>query len=160
MKKFLLFLCIFSCMSLGTARTFAQSADSLQVVIDSLSVKVAKLEHDLTYLRIDTDIKTLDAKIEILTMRVENILTDFQLAILTNNKSEAKVLYRDLYKTYEKSVELVKKEFDSLQEFVNSNKDSFSSFENIHLNLNVLGILSSYNNLERQMSLIDEALDR
>lgn len=160
MKKFLLSLFLFSCMSLGTARTFAQSTDSLQVVVNSLSVKVAKLEHDLTYLKIDTDIRTLDAKIEILTIRVENILTDFQLAILTNNKSEAKVLYRDLYKTYKESVELVKKELDSLQESVNSNEDLLSSFENIHLNLKVISILSSYNNLEKQMSLIDKALDR
>lgn len=157
MKKFLLFLFI---VSLGATRIFAQSADSLQVVVDSLSVKVAKLEHDLTYLKIDTDIRTLDAKIEILTIRVQNILTDYQLAILTNNKSEAKVLYRDLYKTYEESVELIKKELDSLQKFVNSNEDSFSSFENIHLNLKVISILSSYNNLEKQMSLIDEALNR
>lgn len=157
MKKFLLFLFI---VSLGATRIFAQSADSLQVVVDSLSVKVAKLEHDLTYLKIDTDIRTLDAKIEILTIRVQNILTDYQLAILTNNKSEAKVLYRDLYKTYEESVELIKKELDSLQKFVNSNENSFSSFENIHLNLKVISILSSYNNLEKQMSLIDEALNR
>ncbi len=142
MKKFLLSLCIFSCTSLSTIRTFAQTADSLQVAVDSLSVKVAKLEHDLTYLKIDTDIRTLDAKIEILSMKIGNILTDFQLAILTNDKREAKVLYRNLYKTYEESVELVKQELDSLQEFVNSNEDSFSAVENILLNLNVLRILS------------------
>lgn len=32
--------------------------------------------------------------------------------------------------------------------------------ENMNLTLKVLSILSSYNNLEKQMSLIDEALDR
>ena len=147
-------------MSLCAARTVAQSIDSLQVVVDSLSIKVVKLEHDLAYLKVDTDIRTLDAKIEILTMRTENILTDFQLAILTNNKSEAKVLYRNLYQSYEERIELAKKELDSLQERVISNKDSFSSFENMNLTIKLLSILSSYNNLEKQMSLIDEALER
>lgn len=159
MKKSL-FLILISCMSFCATRTVAQSIDSLQVVVDSLSIKVVKLEHDLAYLKVDTDIRTLDAKIEILTMRTENILTDFQLAILTNNKSEAKVLYRNLYQSYEESIELAKKELDSLQERVISNKDSFSSMENMNLTLKVLSILSSYNNLEKQMSLIDEALDR
>ena len=114
----------------------------------------------MAYLKVDTDIRTLDAKIEILTMRTENILTDFQLAILTNNKSEAKVLYRNLYQSYEERIELAKKELDSLQERVISNKDSFSSFENMNLTIKLLSILSSYNNLEKQMSLIDEALER
>lgn len=159
MKKSL-FLILISCMSFCATRTVAQSIDSLQVVVDSLSIKVVKLEHDLAYLKVDTDIRTLDAKIEILTMRTENILTDFQLAILTNNKSEAKVLYRNLYQSYEERIELAKKELDSLQERVISNKDSFSSMENMNLTLKVLSILSSYNNLEKQMSLIDEALDR
>lgn len=159
MKK-LLFLILISCMSFCATRTVAQSIDSLQVVVDSLSIKVVKLEHDLAYLKVDTDIRTLDAKIEILTMRTENILTDFQLAILTNNKSEAKVLYRNLYQSYEERIELAKKELDSLQERVISNKDSFSSFENMNLTIKLLSILSSYNNLEKQMSLIDEALDR
>jgi outer membrane murein-binding lipoprotein Lpp len=147
-------------MSFCATRTVAQSIDSLQVVVDSLSIKVVKLEHDLAYLKVDTDIRTLDAKIEILTMRTENILTDFQLAILTNNKSEAKVLYRNLYQSYEERIELAKKELDSLQERVISNKDSFSSFENMNLTIKLLSILSSYNNLEKQMSLIDEALER
>lgn len=159
MKKSL-FLILISCMSFCATRTVAQSIDSLQVVVDSLSIKVVKLEHDLAYLKVDTDIRTLDAKIEILTMRTENILTDFQLAILTNNKSEAKVLYRNLYQSYEERIKLAKKELDSLRERVISNKDSFSSMENMNLTLKVLSILSSYNNLERQMSLIDEALDR
>lgn len=159
MKKSL-FLILISCMSFCVTRTVAQSIDSLQVVVDSLSIKVVKLEHDLAYLKVDTDIRTLDAKIEILTMRTENILTDFQLAILTNNKSEAKVLYRNLYQSYEERIKLAKKELDSLRERVISNKDSFSSMENMNLTLKVLSILSSYNNLERQMSLIDEALDR
>lgn len=159
MKKSL-FLILISCMSFCATRTVAQSIDSLQVVVDSLSIKVVKLEHDLAYLKVDTDIRTLDAKIEILTMRTENILTDFQLAILTNNKSEAKVLYRNLYQSYEESIELAKKELDSLQERVISNKDSFSSFENMNLTIKLLSILSSYNNLEKQMSLIDEALER
>ena len=159
MKKSL-FLILISCMSFCATRTVAQSIDSLQVVVDSLSIKVVKLEHDLAYLKVDTDIRTLDAKIEILTMRTENILTDFQLAILTNNKSEAKVLYRNLYQSYEESIKLAKKELDSLRERVISNKDSFSSMENMNLTLKVLSILSSYNNLEKQMSLIDEALDR
>lgn len=159
MKKSL-FLILISCMSFCATRTVAQSIDSLQVVVDSLSIKVVKLEHDLAYLKVDTDIRTLDAKIEILTMRTENILTDFQLAILTNNKSEAKVLYRNLYQSYEERIELAKKELDSLQERVISNKDSFSSFENMNLTIKLLSILSSYNNLEKQMSLIDEALDR
>ncbi len=159
MKKSL-FLILFSCMLFCATRTVAQSIDSLQVVVDSLSIKVVKLEHDLAYLKVDTDIRTLDAKIEILTMRTENILTDFQLAILTNNKSEAKVLYRNLYQSYEERIELAKKELDSLQERVISNKDSFSSFENMNLTIKLLSILSSYNNLEKQMSLIDEALER
>ena len=159
MKKSL-FLILISCMSFCATRTVAQSIDSLQVVVDSLSIKVVKLEHDLAYLKLDTDIRTLDAKIEILTMRTENILTDFQLAILTNNKSEAKVLYRNLYQSYEERIELAKKELDSLQERVISNKDSFSSFENMNLTIKLLSILSSYNNLEKQMSLIDEALER
>lgn len=159
MKKSL-FLILISCMSFCATRTVAQSIDSLQVVVDSLSIKVVKLEHDLAYLKVDTDIRTLDAKIEILTMRTENILTDFQLAILTNNKSEAKVLYRNLYQSYEERIELAKKELDSLQERVISNKDSFSSFENMNLTIKLLCILSSYNNLEKQMSLIDEALER
>ncbi|OUQ50704.1 hypothetical protein B5E60_12940 [Alistipes sp. An116] len=159
MKKSL-FLILISCMSFCATRTVAQSIDSLQVVVDSLSIKVVKLEHDLAYLKVDTDIRTLDAKIEILTMRTENILTDFQLAILTNNKSEAKVLYRNLYQSYEERIELAKKELDSLQERVISNKDSFSSFENMNLTIKLLSILSSYNNLEKQMSLIDEALER
>lgn len=159
MKKSL-FLILISCMSFCATRTVAQSIDSLQVVVDSLSIKVVKLEHDLAYLKVDTDIRTLDAKIEILTMRTENILTDFQLAILTNNKSEAKVLYRNLYQSYEERIKLAKKELDSLRERVISNKDSFSSMENMNLTLKVLSILSSYNNLEKQMSLIDEALDR
>ena len=154
------FLILISCMSFCATRTVAQSIDSLQVVVDSLSIKVVKLEHDLAYLKVDTDIRTLDAKIEILTMRTENILTDFQLAILTNNKSEAKVLYRNLYQSYEERIELAKKELDSLQERVISNKDSFSSFENMNLTIKLLSILSSYNNLEKQMSLIDEALER
>lgn len=76
------------------------------------------------------------------------------------SKSEAKVLYRNLYQSYEERIELAKKELDSLQERVISNKDSFSSMENMNLTLKVLSILSSYNNLEKQMSLIDEALDR
>lgn len=159
MKKSL-FLILISCMSFCATRTVAQSIDSLQVVVDSLSIKVVKLEHDLAYLKVDTDIRTLDAKIEILTMRTENILTDFQLAILTNNKSEAKVLYKNLYQSYEERIELAKKELDSLQERVISNKDSFSSFENMNLTIKLLSILSSYNNLEKQMSLIDEALER
>lgn len=159
MKKSL-FLILISCMSFCATRTVAQSIDSLQVVVDSLSIKVVKLEHDLAYLKVDTDIRTLDAKIEILTMRTENILTDFQLAILTNNKSEAKVLYRNLYQSYEERIELAKKELDSLQERVISNKDSFSSFENMNLTIKLLSILSSYNNLEKHMSLIDEALER
>ena len=159
MKKSL-FLILFSCMLFCATRTVAQSIDSLQVVVDSLSIKVVKLEHDLAYLKVDTDIRTLDAKIEILTMRTENILTDFQLAILTNNKSEAKVLYRNLYQSYEERIDLAKKELDSLQERVISNKDSFSSFENMNLTIKLLSILSSYNNLEKQMSLIDEALER
>lgn len=159
MKKSL-FLILISCMSFCATRTVAQSIDSLQVVVDSLSIKVVRLEHDLAYLKVDTDIRTLDAKIEILTMRTENILTDFQLAILTNNKSEAKVLYRNLYQSYEERIELAKKELDSLQERVISNKDSFSSFENMNLTIKLLSILSSYNNLEKQMSLIDEALER
>lgn len=159
MKKSL-FLILISCMSFCATRTVAQSIDSLQVVVDSLSIKVVKLEHDLAYLKVDTDIRTLDAKIEVLTMRTENILTDFQLAILTNNKSEAKVLYRNLYQSYEERIELAKKELDSLQERVISNKDSFSSFENMNLTIKLLSILSSYNNLEKQMSLIDEALER
>lgn len=159
MKKSL-FLILISCMSFCATRTVAQSVDSLQVVIDSLSVKVATLEQDLIYLKIDTDIRTLDAKIEILTMRVQNILTDFQLAILTNNKSEATILYRDLYRTYEERAELINRELDSLQESINLNKDSFSSFERIHLRIKVLSILSSYDNLEKQISLIDEALNR
>ena len=159
MKKSL-FLILISCMSFCATRTVAKSIDSLQVVVDSLSIKVVKLEHDLAYLKVDTDIRTLDAKIEILTMRTENILTDFQLAILTNNKSEAKVLYRNLYQSYEERIELAKKELDSLQERVISNKDSFSSFENMNLTIKLLSILSSYNNLEKQMSLIDEALER
>lgn len=159
MKKSL-FLILISCMSFCATRTVAQSIDSLQVVVDSLSIKVVKLEHDLAYLKVDTDIRTLDAKIEILTMRTENILTDFQLAILTNNKSEAKVLYRNLYQSYEERIKLAKKELDSLQERVISNKDSFSSFENMNLTIKLLSILSSYNNLEKQMSLIDEALER
>lgn len=159
MKKSL-FLILISCMSFCATRTVAQSIDSLQVVVDSLSIKVVKLEHDLAYLKVDTDIRTLDAKIEILTMRTENILTDFQLAILTNNKSEAKVLYRNLYQSYEERIELAKKELDSLQERVISNKDSFSFFENMNLTIKLLSILSSYNNLEKQMSLIDEALER
>ena len=159
MKKSL-FLILISCMSFCATRTVAQSIDSLQVVVDSLSIKVVKLEHDLAYLKVETDIRTLDAKIEILTMRTENILTDFQLAILTNNKSEAKVLYRNLYQSYEERIELAKKELDSLQERVISNKDSFSSFENMNLTIKLLSILSSYNNLEKQMSLIDEALER
>ena len=104
MKKSL-FLILISCMSFCATRTVAQSIDSLQVVVDSLSIKVVKLEHDLAYLKVDTDIRTLDAKIEILTMRTENILTDFQLAILTNNKSEAKVLYRNLYQSYEEPLQ-------------------------------------------------------
>lgn len=108
MKKSL-FLILISCMSFCATRTVAQSIDSLQVVVDSLSIKVVKLEHDLAYLKVDTDIRTLDAKIEILTMRTENILTDFQLAILTNNKSEAKVLYRNLYQSYEERIKLAKK---------------------------------------------------
>lgn len=59
-----------------------------------------------------------------------------------------------------KESNLQKKELDSLRERVISNKDSFSSMENMNLTLKVLSILSSYNNLEKQMSLIDEALDR
>lgn len=159
MKKSL-FLILFSCMLFCATRAVAQSIDSLQVVVDNLSIKVVKLEHDLAYLEVDTDIRTLDAKIEVFTMRTENILTDFQLAILTNNKSEAKVLYRNLYQSYEERIKLAKKELDSLRERVISNKDSFSSMENMNLTLKVLSILSSYNNLEKQMSLIDEALDR
>ena len=159
MKKSI-FLILISCMSFCATRAAAQSVDSLQVVIDSLSDKVAVLEHDLAYLKIDTDIRSLDVKIEILTMQVQNILTGFQLAILTNNKSEAKVLYRDLYRTYKERAEFIKKDLDSLQESINLNKDTFPSFENIHLNLKVLSVLSSYNNLERQISIIDEALDR
>lgn len=96
-------------MSFCATRTVAQSIDSLQVVVDSLSIKVVKLEHDLAYLKVDTDIRTLDAKIEILTMRTENILTDFQLAILTNNKSEAKVLYRIFINLMKKESNLQKK---------------------------------------------------
>ena len=159
MKKSL-FLILILRMSFCATRTDAQSIDPLHVAVDSLSIQVVKLEHDLAYLKVDTDIRTLDAKIEILTMRTENILTDFQLAILTNNKSEAKVLYRNLYQSYEERIELAKKELDSLQERVISNKDSFSSFENMNLTIKLLSILSSYNNLEKQMSLIDEALER
>lgn len=157
MKKFLLFLFI---VSLGATRIFAQSADSLQVVVDSLSVKVAKLEHDLTYLKIDTDIRALDAKIEILSIQVRGMATDFQIGILSNNKKDAKDLLQKSYETYGESVELVKKEVNLLQKLVNSSIDSFSAFENMHISLGVMRILNSYHTLEKQMSIIGEALDR
>lgn len=159
MKKFLLSLCIFFCMSLSTARTFAQSADSLQVVIDTLSVKIAKLEHDLTYLKIDTNIRTLGAEIEILSIQVGNMWTDFQIGILSNNR-DVKDLLQESYKTYGESVELVKEKVNFLQKLVNSSINSFSASENTLIYLGVMSILNSYYGLERKMSIIGEALDR
>lgn len=159
MKKFILSLVLFSCTSLGAARTFAQSADSLQMVVDSLSGKITKLEHDLAYLKIRTDISTLDAKIEILSLNVKDILTTLQLAILSNRTEDIKDVLRGLHKTYEENAESLRKEVNSIKELVGFESDT-TSFDQIPLILNVAGILSSYGNLEKQISLVGEALDK
>ena len=86
--------------------------------------------------------------------------TDFQIGILSNNKKDAKDLLQKSYETYGESVELVKKEVNLLQKLVNSSIDSFSAFENMHISLGVMRILNSYHTLEKQMSIIGEALDR
>lgn len=160
MKKFLLSLFLFSCMPLGSAKIFAQSTDSLQVVVDSLSVKVAKLEHDMAYLKIQTDINTLDAEVEILTIQVGNILTDYQIAILSGHKKEMREILHKNHETYKENVEIAKKKLNSLQECIDSNKDSFSVFENLHLTISIGRIWCSYNNLEKRISLVGKALDK
>ena len=129
------------------------------MVVDSLSGKVTKLEHDLAYLKIRTDISTLDAKIEILSLNVKDILTTLQLAILSNRTEDIKDVLRGLHKTYEENAESLRKEVNSIKELVGFESDT-TSFDQIPLILNVAGILSSYGNLEKQISLVGEALDK
>ena len=160
MKKFLLSLFLFSCMLLGAARTFAQSADSLQVVVDSLSVKVTKLEHDLAYLKINTDISTLNTKIEILSLNVKDVFSDFQIAVLSNNKKGVKAQLRVLHEAYKERLEIIKREIDSLQELVNSNRETFSFLENMQILTGVMLVLNSYDILEKQMPVVGEELDK
>ena len=107
MKKFL--FVFISCITLGTAKTYAQSVDSLQVVVDSLSAKVIKLEHDLIYLKIKTDINTLNTKIEILSIKVDDLLTSFQMAIRSNRKENMRDVLQESHRLYKRSTELVKK---------------------------------------------------
>ena len=147
-------------MLLGAARTFAQSADSLQVVVDSLSVKVTKLEHDLAYLKINTDISTLNTKIEILSLNVKDVFSDFQIAVLSNNKKGVKAQLRVLHEAYKERLEIIKREIDSLQELVNSNRETFSFLENMQILTGVMLVLNSYDILEKQMPVVGEALDK
>lgn len=168
MKKILLSLFLFSCMPLGAARTFAQSADSLRVVVDSLSLRVAKLEHDLTLLKVNTDITTLDAAINRLSIEFRGIGTDLQIITIANkigtlsksNKKDYDSVLKKSYKVHKEGAELLKKELDSLQELINSSKDLFSASENLHISLAIMRILVSYNNLEGQLKLIGELLEK
>lgn len=167
MKKILLSLFLFSCMPLGAARTFAQSADSLRVVVDSLSLRVAKLEHDLTLLKVNTDITTLDAAINRLSIEFRGIGTDLQIITIANkigtlsksNKKDTIAILKESYRVNKESAELVKKELDSLQELINSNENSFSNSENVHIYCGVIRVLGSYNTLEKQLQLIAKVLE-
>lgn len=159
MKKFFSYILLIY-MSLSVSKTFAQSTDSLRVVVDRLSVQVTKLEHDLNYLKINTDINKLDANIELFSIKVERILTDYQIAVLSNNKEESRRQLQELHKAYEESMKSIKDAVDVLAELVNSNEDSFSPFENLNLTIRVIGIRSSYYSLENKMSIIRDALDK
>ncbi|MDE7069970.1 MAG: hypothetical protein K2O63_05590 [Alistipes sp.] len=155
MKKFLLFFLLFSCMLLSTTKTFAQSADSLKVIVDSLSVKVATLEHDLAYLEIKININSLGADMEILSINVHRISTDFRVATLSKNKKEI-VLLRKYHKSCEETLKIIKERIDFLQEIANSNK--YLDLEN-YLDVSIRNMLFRYYNLKDTMSLVGELLN-
>lgn len=111
-------------------------------------------------MKINTDISTLNTKIEILSLNVKDVFSDFQIAVLSNNKKGVKAQLRVLHEAYKERLEIIKREIDSLQELVNSNRETFSFLENMQILTGVMLVLNSYDILEKQMPVVGEALDK
>ena len=63
----------------------------------------------MIYLKIKTDINTLNTKIEILSIKVDDLLTSFQMAIRSNRKEDMRDVLQESHRLYKRSTELVKK---------------------------------------------------
>lgn len=144
-------------MLLGTARSYAQSVDSLQVVVDSLSVRVAKLEHDLTYRKMYAEMESLYFQLEILTLNVGNIMSDLQIANLTKNLKNMKIQLQEIFEGYKKRLEIYKDMIVKMQERIESNKRIFLPLEELQIESQKLLVLHSYNMLEGEISIIEKA---
>lgn len=154
MKKFLIFV-LFSCMSLGIARSYAQSVDSLLVVVDNLREKVVRLEKDAAYQKICTDLNRLNAEVEILSLQVRNVLVDLRVAVLCNNIAEEKSRLQKKYKWYQEKKGFVNASMNLLQMTISLEKDSLFPLAEADVSSKLSIVLTSYKELEGLMSVMD-----